>query len=344
MKALLNAAALASMALTVIACGTIHPPKGGDDSLKRTSELWSDVPKMDGLSPSKLEMPFYVKLLMRTALNEICGRGGKDTGDWIVFDSTKKPDDIKNFYSNERMAASGWDKSDKSTCVSGNEYGAPQVGMVCLFIRRVGDKDVGLMIIPAQADEAGQINVWFVRVEAPRDSASNTASRDAPNKRANDEGSKNVSTTPAPYGIDQRPMPAGTKVDQLLPAQVGPYTREGLRLATSQNLKPEEIGDAIDGPIYADYRAGNATIFVELGVMHSVKDARDSLDVAAGDAAGGVFPTDPRFGARGREPSYLKVIDSGGAFFAWTRGNYYFSAHAKSGEAALDAFVQAFPY
>ena len=25
-------------------------------------------------------------------------------------------------------------------------------------------------------------------------------------------------------------------------------------------------------------------------------------------------------------------------------GNYYFSAHAKTGEAALDAFVQAFPY
>jgi len=87
-----------------------------------------------------------------------------------------------------------------------------------------------------------------------------------------------------------------------------------------------------------------ARIFVELGVMHSVKDARDSLDVATGDAPGGVFPTDPRFGARGQEPSYLKVIDGNGAFFAWTRGSYYFSAHAKSGEAALDAFVQAFPY
>jgi hypothetical protein len=212
--------------------------------------------------------------------------------------------------------------------------------MVCLFARQMADKDVGLMVIPSQADETGRINVWFVRVEAPHDSATDAASK----KQANNDGNIKMNGTPPPYGIDQRPMPTGTKIDQLLPAQVGPYVREGLRTPTSKNLKPEEIGGAIDEPIYADYRAGNATIFVELGVMHSVKDARDSLDVATGDAAGGVFPTDPRFGARGQEPSYLKVIDNNGAFFAWTRGSYYFSAHAKSGEAALDAFVQAFPY
>jgi hypothetical protein len=298
---------------------------------------------MDGLSTSKLEPPFFVKLLMRTALNQIGGRGAKDTGDWIAFDSIRTPNDIRNFYSNERMASNGWDKSDKSTCVSGSEYGLSQVGMVCLFIRHTENKDVGLMIIPAQADQPGQINVWFVRVEAPRESAPTTPSTKT-NQQANDERSTNMSRTLAPYGIDQRPMPAGTNIDQLLPAQVGPYVREGLRTPTSRNLKPEEIGGAIDGPIYADYRAGSATIFVELGVMHSVKDARDSLDVATGDAAGGVFPTDPRLGARGQETSYLKVIDNNGAFFAWTRGSYYFSAHAKSGEAALDAFVQAFPY
>jgi len=344
MKALLNASALAALAVTVIACRGINPLKGSDSGLTRSPELWSDVPKMDGLSSSNLEPPFFVKLLMRTALNQLGGKGAKDTGDWIVFDSARKSDDVKAFYSNERMAANGWEKSDKSTCVSGSEYGVPQVGMVCLYVRHTTDKDIGLMIIPAQAEQAGQINVWFVRVESPPDSKTSTASKNAPAKRDSDERSTNMSNTPAPYGIDHRPMPTGNNVGQLLPEHVGPYVREGLRTPTSQNLKPEDIGGAIDEPIYADYRAGSATIFVELGVMHSVEDARESLDVAAGDAAGGVFPTDPRFGARGQEPSYLKVIDSGGAFFAWTRGNYYFSAHAKNGEAALDAFLQAFPY
>jgi hypothetical protein len=340
MKRSLSSVLLAAVTLSVIGCGKIIPLGGNDKTLKATSELWSDVPKMDGLAQSNLEPPLYVKVLMRTALNQIAGGGGHDTGDWVVFDTSKTADDVKNFYTNDRMAATGWEKSDKSTCVSGSQFGAPQVGMVCLYVKHAGDKDIGLMIIPAKAETAGQINVWFVRVESPRESAQGTPSSNG----LKDERSTNMSKGPAPYGIDQRPMPTGAKIAQLLPAQVGPYTRVGLRLGSSQNMTPEQIGDAIDGPIYADYRAGDATIFVELGIMYSVKDARESLEVAAGDAAGGVFPTDPRFGARGQEPSYLKVIDAGGAFFAWTRGTYYFSAHAKSGEAALDSFMLAFPY
>ncbi|HEU4388107.1 MAG TPA: hypothetical protein VFV34_09940 [Blastocatellia bacterium] len=343
MKRPSNIAALVVMTLALIGCSALNPLHGSEDKWKSASDLWSDVPRMDGLSQSQLEPPIFIKLLMRTALNQVAGGGGHDTGDWIVFDSSKTTDDVKNFYTNERMAASGWEKSDKSTCVSGSQYGAPQVGMVCLFAKHAGDKDVGLMIIPAKAEKAGQINVWFIRVESPRESASDKPSAGS-NKPPTDERSTNMSKGPAPYGIDQRPMPTGAKIAELLPAQVGPYTRTGLRLASSQNLTPEEIGDAIDGPVYADYRAGDATIFVELGITVSVKDARDSLDVAVGDAAAGVFPTDPRFGARGQEPSYLKVIDTGGAFFAWTRGNYYFSAAAKPNEAALDAFMQAFRY
>jgi hypothetical protein len=96
--------------------------------------------------------------------------------------------------------------------------------------------------------------------------------------------------------------------------------------------------------VYAEYRSGSATIFVELGANSNAAGAQLALDAAVGDAAGGVFPTDPRFGARRQEPSYLKVIDADGVFFAWTRGGYYFSAWSKSGEGPLDAFMQAFPF
>jgi len=40
----------------------------------------------------------------------------------------------------------------------------------------------------------------------------------------------------------------------------------------------------------------------------------------------------------------LRVVNNDGAFFAWTRGGYFITANAKSGEAALDAFMNAFPY
>ena len=327
-------------ALIATACAVKNPLTGDSKSMKTVAELWSDVPKMDGLSPSELEMPLAVKMLMRTALNQIGGRGARDTGDWIVFETGRTADDIKSFYSNARMVTSGWDKTDKSTCLSGGELGFPQAS-VCLFAKTARDKDVSLMILPVQAEKAGRLNVFFVRIEATRDSEPKSVS-----KKAGDESTASVSNAPAPYGIDQRPMPAGIQLAQLLPIQVGPYTRESIRLATNQNLKPEEIQKAIEvegASVYADYRGGSATIFVELGIMHSAADAREALETAVGDT-GGVFPTDPRFGARGREPSYLKVIDDNGAFFAWTRGSYYFSAHAKTGEPALDAFMKAFPY
>jgi len=32
----------------------------------------------------------------------------------------------------------------------------------------------------------------------------------------------------APYGVEKRPMPAGLELDDLLPKQVGPYTRMSL--------------------------------------------------------------------------------------------------------------------
>jgi hypothetical protein len=56
------------------------------------------------------------------------------------------------------------------------------------------------------------------------------------------------------------------------------------------------------------------------------------------------FPDVPQRCALKTEPSYLRTVNKLGAFFAWTRGGYYFSAHAKMGEADLDAFMQAFLY
>ncbi len=146
----------------------------------------------------------------------------------------------------------------------------------------------------------------------------------------------------APYGIEKRPMPSGLDLEQLLPKQVGPYTRASVERASNQGTQATSVD--VDGDsIYARYRSGTKEIFVEFAVASSASNAQSTLAVAAGDAVGGVFPTDPRFGSMGTEPSYLKVVNSDGAFIAWTRGGYYFSASTKS-EGDLDAFMQAFPY
>src|SRR5262245_29518299 len=105
MKAFWKLGAITLMALTVVACRPTNR-LNSVDGLTRSSELWSDVPKMEGLSPSTLEPPLFVKLLMKSALNDIFGKGGTNKGDWIGLVSGQTPDEVRSFYTNERMAAS----------------------------------------------------------------------------------------------------------------------------------------------------------------------------------------------------------------------------------------------
>jgi hypothetical protein len=132
-----------------------------------------------------------------------------------------------------------------------------------------------------------------------------------------------------PYGMAGRPMPAGNDPERLLPRQVGGFARPA--------IKPGGPGM----PIYAEYRQGAATIFMELGIGADANDARAILDTAR-DEAGAAGPGS--LFAEGPDGACVRTVDAGGAFLAWTRGRYFFSAHARGGENDLAAFAQVFPY
>ncbi len=95
------------LALASLGCGLIDRVAGGETAFTNASELWSDVPRMEGLTPSEMEMPLYVKLLIRTAMSQILA-GGTGGADWIVFSTDKTSEDVQGFYTNERMAQNGW--------------------------------------------------------------------------------------------------------------------------------------------------------------------------------------------------------------------------------------------
>lgn len=115
-------------------------------------------------------------------------------------------------------------------------------------------------------------------------------------------------------------MPSGTDTNVLCPMHVGPYVRTKIE------------GNPLDGnSAYVHYAAGAATIFVELAITASVRDAHAVVETAAGETGGQPQGTDPRWFT---QPD----------FFAWSRGNYYWSAHAQGGSADLDAFMRAFPF
>lgn len=328
--------------LSLTSCSRIINRFIEDKNLTKVGDLWPDVPKMDGLASSEATLPLYVHVVLRTALNNLyrLNKEGEDKtpakGDWAAFTTQKSADDVRNFYSNERMTNFGqWDASQKSTCVDGKQYGFS--GVACVFGKNANNRGTGLLIIASQDEAKKETNVFFVRVETDE-----TRNTNKPPNAATPRGEIKPLSWNAPYGIEKRSMPTGLDLDVLLPKQVGPYTRTLLERSDQRGVAPTSI--EVDGAsVYATYKAGEKEIFVEFGVTGSAENAQSTLDNAANETTD-TFPTDPRFGSIGTEPSYFKVINESGAFFAWTRRNYYFSASAKGVEADLDAFMQAFSF
>jgi hypothetical protein len=345
MKSTATAIAFVILLFAIISCNLAGKLINTGQDMPRASELWSDVPRMDGLSPSDVEPPLAIKLIMRTVLNNLwrLNKEGEDktpvNGDWITFTHNGPPADIKNFHTSERMTSFGnWEASKESTCIDGKDKGID--GVLCVFQKIADKKQIGLAIVAGQDEKTKQTTVFYLRLEQDAESASANSSPAVPPVK---KGPVTKLNGTAPYGIEKRPMPIGTSLDQLLPKQVGPYSRVALERSQQRGTTATSI--EIDGNgVYATYRSLDREVFVELSIASSPEYAQSSWDVVVGDANEGIYPTDPRYGSFGTEPSYLKVVNKDGAFFAWTRGGYFLSAAAKGGEASLDAFMEAFPY
>jgi hypothetical protein len=166
----------AILAFAVMSCGLFDKLAGGGPDLQKTDELWSDVPRMDGLSPSEMELPLAIKILMRTVLNNLwrVNKEGEDktpvSGDWIVFTTSSTPADVQSFYTNERMTSFGnWEPSKKSTCLDGKDKGFN--GVLCVFQKTADNKEIQLAIIAMQDDKTKQTNIFYLRLEKDEDDA-----------------------------------------------------------------------------------------------------------------------------------------------------------------------------
>ena len=150
-----------------VACGITDRLTGGGGGMKAVAELWSDVPRMDGMTKSDGEMPAWLRLLARPVLSTMM-RGvnnGKDAGDWDVAFYTvtgKTPKDVVDFYTPERMKNYGWERKGDSNCMNlGGER-----AVLCAFVKSAGGKDVGLAVIAALDEQGKQTSLFFMRSEA----------------------------------------------------------------------------------------------------------------------------------------------------------------------------------
>jgi len=138
---------------------------GGETSFTAAAQLWADVPRMDGLDSSNLEIPIVAKLMMQTMMSQILGQG-QASADWIVFSTSRTAAEIESFYTTDVMVAAGWKQSDASTCLNGSDRGIDQVGLFCVFAKEGGNNEIGLMIISLPDEEnTGKNNVFFIRIQ-----------------------------------------------------------------------------------------------------------------------------------------------------------------------------------
>ena len=129
---------------------------GGDKNSGTVSELWPDVPPFQGATKAEVEIPLGVRLLIR----------GMSQGkvNFISFRTDKPAQEVKDFYSNDRMKAAGWAANDKGC--TGDMEDKNNHGAMCMFSRRDGGKEEALAIIIAQDEKLPDTNIVYARIDA----------------------------------------------------------------------------------------------------------------------------------------------------------------------------------
>jgi hypothetical protein len=135
--------------------------------------------------------------------------------------------------------------------------------------------------------------------------------------------------TDGPYTVAKRPMPTagGDEVDALLPPKVGNFTRGEL---------------TADNGASTTYTDGTNTLQVKAGVYPTAAEAQADMQ-RIGTETENISQGRLAFTGAGFDPSYVQITGGSAPRMAWTRGKYLFDVHGTN-QAAIDAFMQAFPY
>jgi hypothetical protein len=161
MQKLQSLLVLTVMILFVMSCRMAESLTGSSKAGTVTN-LWADVPPLEGAQKADLEIPLGPRLALRAMMQ------GKVN--FIAFTVDKSAEQVKQFYSNERMKAAGWTPSDKG-CIGDTENEKSQ-GAICLYGRKDGGKDEGLAIIVAENEKTRKTEIFYARIDLTRPSPS----------------------------------------------------------------------------------------------------------------------------------------------------------------------------
>jgi hypothetical protein len=147
-------------------CGIVNSMLGLTNSAGTVSELWPDVPPLEGATKADLEMPLAFQLMIKTMT-----QGGVN---YIAFTTSKTPDEIKDYYTADLMQSNGWkvvdmagNETGQQSCV-GDQSDSASAGAVCLFSKEEGQNQTLLAIVIAQNEQNQQTDVFYTRIDASK--------------------------------------------------------------------------------------------------------------------------------------------------------------------------------
>jgi hypothetical protein len=131
----------------------------GDKNAGTASSLWPDVPPFQGATKADVEIPLGARLMIRAVMQ------GKIN--FISFQTDKSAQEVKDFYSKDRMKAAGWTPNDKG-CI-GDTEDTQNHGAMCFFSRKDGGKEEGLAIVVAQDQKLPETNIFYARIDMTKE-------------------------------------------------------------------------------------------------------------------------------------------------------------------------------
>jgi hypothetical protein len=154
MRASASLLALALVLGVAISC-KLSERLAGDKNAGTVSQLWPDVPPFQGATKADLEIPLGLRLLIR----------GMSQGkvNFISFRTDKSAQEVKDFYSVQRMKAAGWSANDKGC--TGDTDDSKNHGAMCLFSRKDTGKEEALAILVAQDEKLPETNIIYARID-----------------------------------------------------------------------------------------------------------------------------------------------------------------------------------
>lgn len=159
---------LVLVAALVPGCGIAQSLMGNQGGT--VSNLWSDVPALPNASKADISIPPLVNIIITGFIQAANADSSNDTKldkfDFIAYQTSDTPQQVGDFYTQEKMTAAGWNAEDTPGCQVGEGQGA--AGGFCAFGKKSGDSGTVLLILPVREENSNKTQVFFIRFEGTK--------------------------------------------------------------------------------------------------------------------------------------------------------------------------------